>query len=89
MANRFKSNINGNLLFNGVYVPYFICGYGLKTFDHFGAIFYNKFLKDLLFVNFKYFKYSYLFWGVYVHLFLKTFEKFGNKFKFKRIINQT
>ena len=39
LSNRLKSNTNGNLLFNTVYVPYFLNGFGYKTFDHFGAIF--------------------------------------------------
>ena len=54
LSNLLKSNTNGNLLFNTVYVPYFLNGFGYKTFDHFGAIFY-KFLKNLLFVNLKFF----------------------------------
>ena len=39
------------LLFNSVYVPFFLNGVGCKKFDHFGAIFYNNLLKNLPFVN--------------------------------------
>jgi len=85
LVNRLKSNKSGNLLFNGIYVPYFVNGFGLKTFDHFGALFYNNFLTNLPYVNLKYFKKNLAInLGIYVELFLEKFEKFNNLFKYKR-----
>ena len=81
IANRLKSD---DIQPNTVYVPTCRHGYGEKTFDNFGALFYNKFLLNISSSSLATFKtaiYSNL---IFLHKqFIETFSKFDIKFSYK------